>query len=334
MVALGTVVALPTRMMIRTVLALVFATVIAGAAGSRAVAASPKAAAAPSVVEIWVRGAGPTTGDQAPRARTQRLDLDTLALADAKKFDAQYGGPRAVRGVTLASVIAGFAPDASLDLAILHFANGMAVPVPFRDVAVMKRLDPFIARGMETHAGGPVRAGFFPAIRRKASTEDPRPIVFTGNKVVVPALWHPSIANTAQPTFSPWRHVDSLTDIELVASAPYYRQFDGGGGEFALNGKVVFQQSCQFCHGVHKVGAKFGWDFVEPTPIWTLHKPPKNLFLHVAYKPLDATERGLMMPAMTFMTQDDAALLWRWLKAVATNPMAPYVPAPAEPSKK
>ena len=294
---------------------------------AQAAAANAKATATPSVVEIWVRGAGPTTGDQAPRARTQRLDLDTLALTDAKRFDAQYGGPRAVRGVTLASLIATFAPDASLDLAILHFANGMAVPVPFRDVEVMKRLDPFIARGMETHAGGPVRAGFFPAIRRKGSTEDPRPIVFTGNKIVVPALWHPSIAQAAQPKFSPWRHVDTLTDIELVESAPYYRQFDGGGTEFALNGKFVFQQSCQFCHGVHKVGAKFGWDFVEPTPIWSLHKPPKSLFLHVAYKPLDAAERGLMMPAMTFMSEEDAAVLWRWLQAVATRPMPAYTPA-------
>src|SRR6476620_7351396 len=67
---------------------------------------------------------------------------------------------------------------------------------------------------------------------------------------------------------------------------------------------------CQFCHGVHKVGAKFGWDFVEPTPIWSLHKPPKNLFLHIAYKPLDAAERVLMMPA------------------VATKPLPAYTPAP------
>jgi len=73
---------------------------------AHAAAANAKATAAPSVVEIWVRGAGPTTGDQAPRARTQRVDLDTLALTDAKRFDAQYGGSRAVRGIALASVIA------------------------------------------------------------------------------------------------------------------------------------------------------------------------------------------------------------------------------------
>jgi mono/diheme cytochrome c family protein len=99
-----------------------------------------------------------------------------------------------------------------------------------------------------------------------------------------------------------------------------------------VRGLAVFQQSCQFCHGVRKVGAKFGWDFVDPTPIWSYHKPPKTLFLHVAYKPLDAAERGLMMPAMSFMSQDDAALLWQWLKAVATNPMAAYATAaPAPP---
>jgi hypothetical protein len=109
-------------------------------------------------------------GDQAPRARTQKVDLDSLRLVDGKRFDAQYGAERGMKGIALAAVIDSFAPDPSLDLAILHFANGMAIPVPFRDLAVMKRLDPFIARGMETHAGGPVKAGFFPDIRRKGAT--------------------------------------------------------------------------------------------------------------------------------------------------------------------
>ena len=294
-------------------------------------AANPKAkmTAAPAIVDIWVRASGPVQGDKAPRGRTQQLDLDKLTLVEGKRFDAQYGGTRAVRGIALASVINSFAPDPAIDLAILHFANGMAVPVPFRDVEVMKRLDPFIARGMETHAGGPVQAGFFPDIRRKGATEDPRPIVFSGNKVVVPVLWHPAIAPTAQPSFSPWRHADTLTDIELVVTKPYYRQFEAGGA-LGQSGFLVFQQSCQFCHGVRKVGAKFGWDFVEPAPIWSLHRPSKNLFLHVAYKPLDAAERGLMMPAMKFMSQDDAEKLWHWLKAVATDPLPAYAVAAAK----
>jgi mono/diheme cytochrome c family protein len=202
----------------------------------------------------------------------------------------------------------------------------MAVPVPFRDAGAMKRLDPFIARAMETHPGGPVRAAFFPDIRRKASTEDPRPIAFSGNKIVVAELWHPAVAAAAQRAFSPWRHTDTLTGIELVASRPYYHQFDPGGGDYVQRGQALFQQSCQFCHGVRKVGAKLGWDFVEPAPIWTVHRGAKNLFLHVAFKPVDATERGLQMPAMRFMSQDDADLLWHWLKAVATAPQPPYAP--------
>jgi mono/diheme cytochrome c family protein len=295
-------------------------------ASSRPAGAVPAAAAPPSVVEIWVRGAGVTQGDAAPRGRSQKVDLDSLRLVDGKRFDAQYGGPRAVRGVALSTLIGTFAPDATLDLAILHFANGMAIPIAFRDADAMKRLDPFVARGMEARPGGPVRIGLFPEIRRKGATDDPRPTTFSGNKVVVAALWHPDVAATAQPAFSPWRHTDTLTGVELVAAKAYYGQFAVGGDDLVQRGQAVFQQSCQFCHGVRKVGAKFGWDFVEPAPIWSLHRPSKNLFLHVAYKPLDAAERGLMMPAMSFMSQDDAELLWHWLKAVATKPLPAYAP--------
>jgi len=302
---------------------LLSATLAASALVSDAAAAKPTGAGVPNTVEIWIRGAGPVQGDQAPRARTQKVDLDSLRLVDVKRVDAQYGGTRAMKGIPLASVINSFAPDPSLDLAILHFANGMAIPVPFRDVEAMKRLDPFIARGMETRPGGAVQVGAFAEIKRKGATEDPRPIVFSGNKIVVAALWHPAVAPAAQPAFSPWRHADTLTGIELVAARPYYHQFDVRGVQ-AQRGLSVFQQSCQFCHGVRKVGAKFGWDFVEPTPIWSYHRPAKSLFLHVAYKPLDAAEKGLMMPAMSFMSEDDAALLWGWLKAVAADPMPAY----------
>jgi hypothetical protein len=54
------------------------------------------------------------------------------------------------------------------------------------------------------------------------------------------------------------------------------------------------------------------------------YRKSMNLFYHVAYKPIDAAEKGLMMPAMRFMTQDDAAALWQWLRAVATKPMPAY----------
>jgi mono/diheme cytochrome c family protein len=211
----------------------------------------------------------------------------------------------------------------------------MAIPLPFRDAATMKRLDPVIARGMRTTPTGPMRLAAFPEIAKpNAATAanatagkaiDARPIAFSGNKMVVAEAWHPAMSPAALSSFSPWAHADTLTSIELVAAEPYYHQFDVSGDASVHQGLAIFRQSCQFCHGARKVGANFGWDFVEPTPIYSYHKPVRNLFYHVAYKPLDAAERGLMMPAMRFMTEADATLLWHWLRAVASRPMPPYM---------
>ena len=302
-----------------------------------------------TTIDIWVRADDPldhTRGgtaaralartDEAPRARTLRLDLDRLPLVDVQRVDAQYGGIHLFRGLPLQSALERFAPEPTLDLAILHFANGMAIPLPFRDAATMKRLDPFIARGMRTTPTGPMRLAAFPEIAKPnaataatatAGTKaiDVRPIAFTGNKLVVAEAWHPAMSPAAQSSFSPWAHADTLTSIELVAAEPYYHQFEVGGDASVHQGLAIFRQSCQFCHGARKVGANFGWDFVEPTPIYSYHKPVRNLFYHVAYKPLDAAERGLMMPAMRFMTEADATLLWHWLRAVASRPMPPYM---------
>ena len=300
---------------------------VAALAGFQGRAHAADAKSPASAVEIWVRGSGAVEGAPSPRDRSQRLNLDLLPLVEVERVDAQYGGLRAFRGISLKAVIERFAPAPALDLAILHFANGMAVPVPFRDAAVMKRLDPFIARGMETSRKGKIKTDFFPDIPKANAAADARPIVFAGNKVVVAELWHPAVAAAAQPAFSPWRHTDSLAGIELVAAGPYYKQFDVGRSGKEEKGFALFQQACQFCHGARKVGAAFGWDFVEPTPVYSYRKSEMNLFYHVAYKPLDAAERGLMMPALRFMKEDDAAALWQWLRAVATKPMPPYAVA-------
>ena len=293
---------------------------------SSTAAAAP--APAPSTIDVWVRGPGAPVGDSAPRARSETVDLDKLPLADVERVDAQYGGRRVFRGVAVAAVIDRFKPPASMDLALLHFANGMAIPVPFRDADAMRRLDPFIARGMETHRKGPIKVAFFEDIKKKGAAVDVRPIVFGANKVVVSELWHPAVAEKAKATFSPWSHADSLTGIELVAKAPYYHQFDPGTpGVFDVSkGLAVFEQTCQFCHGVRKVGAKLGWDFVEPEPIYKHAKPARNLFYHIRYKSPDAAQKGLMMPAMKHMSEDDAAMLWEWLRAIAIKPQPTYAP--------
>jgi mono/diheme cytochrome c family protein len=297
-------------------------------AGSILFAAGAAVAAPPgqgNVVELWARGTTPQSADESPRGRTQTVDLDALPLVTATRFDAQYAQSRSYRGIPLELVLDRFQPERSLDLAILHFANGMAVPLPFRDAAAMKRLSPFVARGVALRRDEPMTTGQFPPLPKRYVRADARPISFAGNKLVVAGWWHPDLGDKVKPVFSPWSHVDTLVSVEFVESLPYYRQFDVDPDPRVQEGLALFRQACQFCHGARKVGARFGWDFVEPMPVYTYRKE-MNLLYHVAYRPLDAAERGLMMPALRFMSRDQAAALWQWLRAVGTKEMPKYQP--------
>jgi mono/diheme cytochrome c family protein len=146
--------------------------------------------------------------------------------------------------------------------------------------------------------------------------------------MVVAELWHPAVSDKARGRFSPWSQVDSLVAVEFVQAAPYYRQFAVDPTPAVSAGLTVFEGSCQFCHGARRVGAKFGWDFVEPTPLYAYREGERRLYYHVHYRRLDAPEVGRNMPALNFMTESDAGQLWQWLKAVGTRPMTPYAPRP------
>ena len=326
----------PTMMSKSTVASFVLTLVAAGgtaAAEAQPAAPAPKptppSTATPTAppsgeIELWVRGPG-KGADDTPRVRTLKLDLDKLPLVDGARFDAQYTRSRPYRGIALGAVIERFAPEPSLNLAILHFANGMAVPLPFRDDAVMKRLDPLIARGMGAKAKDPIQIGVFPGIPKRNARADARPIVFGGNKIVVAALWHPALGDKEKPVFSPWSHTDTLTSIEFVASKPYYAQFDVDGDAQVQRGLALFQKSCQFCHGVRQVGAKFGMDFVEPIPIHKWKNLDRRFYWHVKYRRPDPVSPG-EMPALTYMTEEDASAVWAWLRSAAEQPLRAYQP--------
>jgi mono/diheme cytochrome c family protein len=289
---------------------------------SRSVSAKPVEG---RIVEVWARGDAPS-GAGAAHARSLRVDLDALPSSDAERYDAQYDEVARYRGVSLREVIRPFSPGAQLDLAILHFANGMAVPIPFRDRAVMKRLDPFVARAYRSHSAGDLAIGTFPTIHDAGGPADRRTIAFSGNKVVVAQRWHPEVAAAAEPGFSPWARADTLVSIELVSTRPYYAQFDIDGDSSIRRGLALYRQSCQFCHGARHVGASFGWDFVDSPPIYDYHNSAANLYHNVAYKPRNATDLGLLMPALGFLTEEDAGCLQSWLRAIAIRPMPAYVP--------
>jgi mono/diheme cytochrome c family protein len=272
---------------------------------------------------LWVRA------PEGKEPTVQKIAWESLSLVERELVDPQYGGRTArYRGVELQALLERFAPGKSEDTAVLHFDNGMRVPVPFRDAAAMSKLGIFVARQVElAGAGGEPRrwTELFPPLGKAgAEQRDRRPITFHGNKLVVRTLWHPAVDPRAQPHFSPWQHVDSLAGIELVKKAAYDRQFRARAPA-AARGQAVFAGRCEFCHGVRDVGATYGWDFASPVPLHK-HRDAQNLVLHVRYRELDAPEKGLMMPSFPELTEKDVAALWTWMEAIAREGPKPYAP--------
>lgn len=262
-------------------------------------------AQAGTTVEAFERGS----------ATRKTLDLNAQPPTEHTQQDVQYGRVETYRGVPLDTLIAQAGPEKKFDLVILHFKNGMAVPLPFRDAALMKALSPLVAVAPK-----------FPSLKKKGAPQrDSRPLEFEGNKLVVSALTHPMLPPGATEDASPWRHVDSLVSLEFVVAARYYAQFTVKGSAEVKKGEQLFVARCQYCHGVKKVGASYGWDFVEPIPI-VEHRKPGSLWLHIISREEDAPEQGLMMPAFKDVTKADAAALWKWLEAIAKAGPSPYVP--------
>jgi mono/diheme cytochrome c family protein len=147
---------------------------------------------------------------------------------------------------------------------------------------------------------------------------------FTGNKVTVAELWNPSLRSGTEQAFSPWRHADALTGIELVNDRAYLAQF--AASPATARGQQTYAEVCRFCHGARRQGAQFGWDFVEPLPISEYRKKDVSLYYHLKYRPASAVARGILMPALPFLTEGDAGALLDWLRALAARPLSPYRP--------
>ena len=289
-------------------------------AGPVAVARSEEAKKHGGAVEIWVRKAG------GERQGLKKLELDGLPSTEIKRQDVQYeGGTFAYKGVALKALLAKYAPPASVDLALLRFANGMLVPLPFRDDAVMARLDPFVARARV--GDGALRVGEFPSLSRtNENYVDVKPIAFSGNKLVVADRFHPDVPAAHAAAFSPWLFADTLVAIELVKGSAWYAQFDLEAAGDAHAGALLVRQSCQYCHGARKVGASFGWDFVEPIPAFAVRRTERALFFHIRYRAASEQMRGAQMPALKHMTEDDARKLMAGLRVIGTRELGPYKP--------
>lgn len=282
------------------------------------------AAATGNSVTVWTRAAGDHATSKPARQGAHGRALADLKVEERSLVDLQYGGEaRTYRGVDLAT-LAG-KPAAGVDTALLHFANGMVVPIPMAGPDA-GRLKVFVAREWKGPEGW---TSAFPKVAKKgAEARDRRPITFGANKVVVESPAHPLLTKSvADAGFSPWTHVDTLVGVEWVDATAYWAQFDVGGSPKAAGGAHRYATACAFCHGVRKVGASLGWDFVEPLPAAEHRRRPGSLAFHVRYRNANAPEMGMMMPAIKGITDDDAEQLHAWLKQVAKQPIRPYKPA-------
>jgi len=274
-------------------------------------------------VELWTRRPGDyASGTTWPKDHLKKFDLDAAPAVNREMFDYQYGKKYFYKGVPLREVIGSYQAGPNLDTALLHFSNNMIVPMSF-DQEILGRVDALVVREVKIDNKWekklPSRSKPDPVY------SDPRPIRFEGNKIVVEKPWHPLADKQGESGFSPWRFTSALTGIEFVNRAAYEKQLLVDDSTSVVAGYREFLGRCTFCHSARQIGARFGWDFVEPLPTYK-QKAPEHLLSHVKYPKWDALERGLMMPAQKDVSSGEIYLLWKWMEAVATKPAKRYSP--------
>lgn len=279
-------------------------------------------------LNIWKRKAGNYT-DGAEVAKLQEASFKWNVVSSSAKvkkiFDGQYQKEETYKVVRLLDILDLYKPTvAGSDLLLLHFQNGMIIPLPLDDTTGF-RDKIYVATAIKVEKSW---TSEFPAVTRNDPVlRDPRPLRFCGNKLVVvkPLSFRLAEQNRTLSQFTPWRHVDSLVGVELADKRAYYEQFNIGKSAQASAGFQVFKNRCQFCHGVQRIGAELGWDYAGPIPAFE-KRQPDSLFLHVKYEKVEQFRLGTIMPSQPDMQKDEANSLWLWLKDAAQNKTKPYAP--------
>lgn len=279
-------------------------------------------------IDLWVRGKGHYEKKAIDKKSPVKSESLSLPLKTAKLHDAQYEKERVYQGVGLSRLIDAYkAPLGDSTGFILHFDNGMIIPMEFTD-RVKEKV--FIATGFKDSEKAKSWRKDFPAVAKKDELRyfrDPNPTVFKNNKIVIPLLKRQLYFKDAKgklvPRFSPWSHVSSLTGVEFVNLNAYYKQFDISDKPDHKRGFAIFKARCQYCHGVRGVGASFGWDYGGPIKV-SKKRDAKSLHLFVKYPKADALERGLKMPNQIDLKKDDADKLWKWISLMESRMLNAY----------
>jgi len=293
---------------------------------------APKASATnndPAKISIWKR----KTGQHSENRVVGKSSVANLPLTGSKGLtvkiasltDIHYNKKASYRGVLLADLLRKYQsehPLSSEDGVLLHFQNKMIIPVKL-SVALNKRAKVLFAFETRPTTKSPWLREFTSVSKKDDLYQDPRPLTFHGNKMALNKKTETYLTSKMNQPFSPWFYANSLVGIEYVNLDAYNKQFDLKGDQQVKSGFKVFVRRCQYCHGIRYVGARYGWDFVEPIPIYK-KRLKKDLHYHVKYPKAFALQKGLMMPNQLGFSEKEASDLWYWLKAAAKNQPKSY----------
>ncbi|MFK7827766.1 MAG: cytochrome c [Oligoflexales bacterium] len=249
----------------------------------------------------------------------KKLSIKEDDLSIATIHDIQYNKKLKFKGVYLNILISRLPLKTYHDLILLHFENGMIIPYFYQAHQITKAVKPLIAFSYFANKNWQHK---FPKVERfDPRYNDPLPIIFSKNKLVVKTEWYPMHPMGGKSGFSPWKHMDTLTGLELVNAKAYFKQFTPGDSKL-MGGFKVFISRCQYCHGIKNIGSRYGWDFAGPIPI---HKKRTidTLKNHIKNKKENIFKLGIRMPHQKDITRDEVSKLWAWMKHMTEREKLP-----------
>jgi hypothetical protein len=280
-------------------------------------------------ITLWTRAPGLHSDGRDPgRIKAMDFDLKKHGMSVVTLSDFQYEGRFQYKAVKLLDVIESYPVRKNTDRVLLHFKNGMIIPMPISNgFGDLKKNSPWIAiswRPLKTSGSKiePWRNGFEDIGRINERFRDPAPITFGFNKLVMKSGWHPYVSDKV---FTPFRHADTLVGIEFVNGSAYDRQFLADNNVEGKKGWQVYFERCQYCHALDKTGPTHGWDFLVPVPIYEL-KTAENLFYRVKYTFHNAVTMGMQMPRQESVDLQEVTDLWNWLKSFEKAKINAYRP--------
>jgi hypothetical protein len=238
--------------------------------------------------------------------------------------DLQYAKDAWFKGVELYSALKQFNGGSNLDLVLLHFQNGMIIPIP-RAPSSKFTTKVWIATAWLDATGKEIPGGFPRTARPGIPQGDRVALIFKGNKLIADGLGHPFVPAEQTKWFSPWAHADSLAGIEFANFKAYYNQFSVAETPQQQHGYEASMKRCQFCHGAQGVGAKLGWDFVTPMPLYQ-RRSPQGIFYHATMATRDAGKHGRRMPTQPDLSPEEADGIWHYMERLAKTGVRPYTP--------